>query len=235
MNKERYLQKIKKLLNKAKSNSSAEESATALRMAQTLMREHGLGEADVEFIDISESLTRGAPDNAIKPTCYTSMLLTLICKAFGVEAILDWRYTARGIPVRIVRFYGPAERPEVAAYAFDVLSRQLRKARADFIGGLRKNMKPSTKTGRADNYCEAWVNGVWNNLQAFACTEAETTLIQAYRAKHYSNLGKAEPREAAKVRGSDESRYLGYRDGQKVTLRHGVGGSGDGPALIGRG
>lgn len=235
MNKERYLQKIKKLLNKAKCNSSSEEAATALRMAQTLMREHGLDETSVEFTDISEAFTKGAPDNARKPTRYTVILLTLIRNAFGVEAILDWRYTARGIPVRIVRFYGPAERPEVAAYAFDVLARQLRKARADFIGGLRKNIKPSTKTSRADNYCEGWVNAVWRTVKAFACTEAETTLMQAYYAKRYSDLNKAEMREAKKVRGSDESRYMGYLDGKNVKLHHGVGGSSDSPALIGKG
>lgn len=234
MNKERYLQKIKKLLNKAKCNSSSEEAATALRMAQTLMREHGLDEASVEFTDISEALTKGAPDNARKPTRYTAMLLTVIRNAFGVEAILDWRYTARGIPVRIVRFYGPAERPEVAAYAFDVLARQLRKARADFISGLRKNIKPSTKTSRADNYCEGWVNAVWRTVKAFACTEAETTLMQAYFEKRYGNLNKTGMREAKKVRGSDESHYAGYLDGKNVKLHHGVGGSSDSPALIGR-
>ncbi|EED3050039.1 DUF2786 domain-containing protein [Salmonella enterica subsp. enterica serovar Virchow] len=234
MNKERYLQKIKKLLNKAKCNSSSEEAATALRMAQTLMREHGLDEASVEFTDISEALTKGAPDNARKPTRYTAMLLTVIRDAFGVEAILDWRYTARGIPVRIVRFYGPAERPEVAAYAFDVLARQLRKARADFISGLRKNIKPSTKTSRADNYCEGWVNAVWHTVKDFTCTEAEITLMQAYFEKRYGNLNKAGMREAKKVHRSDESRHMGYLDGKNVRLHHGVGGSSDSPALIGR-
>ncbi|SPW34038.1 Protein of uncharacterised function (DUF2786) [Edwardsiella tarda] len=35
MNKEKYLQKIKKLLNKARNNSSEHEAAAALRMAQS--------------------------------------------------------------------------------------------------------------------------------------------------------------------------------------------------------
>ena len=48
-NKEKYLQRIKKLLAMARNNSSAEEAALALSRAQKLMAEHKLNESDVDF------------------------------------------------------------------------------------------------------------------------------------------------------------------------------------------
>ncbi|EPB3939289.1 DUF2786 domain-containing protein, partial [Yersinia enterocolitica] len=42
MNKEKYLAKIKKLLNLAKHSTNPNEAANAMSQAQNLMREHGL-------------------------------------------------------------------------------------------------------------------------------------------------------------------------------------------------
>ncbi len=46
MNKEKYLAKIKKLLNLAKRSANPNEAANALRQAQNLMREHRLSTTD---------------------------------------------------------------------------------------------------------------------------------------------------------------------------------------------
>ncbi|MFH2945325.1 DUF2786 domain-containing protein, partial [Enterobacter roggenkampii] len=48
-NKEKYIQRIKKLLAMARNNSSAEEAALALRRAQRLMETHKLTEADADL------------------------------------------------------------------------------------------------------------------------------------------------------------------------------------------
>ena len=47
-NKEKYIQRIKKLLAMARNNSSVEEAALALRRAQRLMETHKLTEADAD-------------------------------------------------------------------------------------------------------------------------------------------------------------------------------------------
>ncbi|EKS7778672.1 DUF2786 domain-containing protein [Edwardsiella piscicida] len=236
MNKEKYLQKIKKLLNKARNNSSEHEAAAALRMAQKLMREHGVGATDVELMDITSADSKGAPSDADKFPNYVAILTRAIFDAFGIEGVISWRYTASGQPKRIVKFYGPNERPEVAAYAFDVLSRQLCRARAEFINKMRKSIKATTKTARADAYCEAWVMGVHANLTAFACTEAEKTLMAAYKARHFASASDTSGRAAKKAHGTDDAFYSGYFDGRQVELHQGVGGAGQSasPAQIGR-
>ncbi|MGX4971531.1 DUF2786 domain-containing protein [Enterobacter kobei] len=60
-NKEKYIQRIKKLLAMARNNSSAEEAALALRRAQRLMETHKLTEADADLMDINEASTQKAP------------------------------------------------------------------------------------------------------------------------------------------------------------------------------
>ncbi|QPR28218.1 DUF2786 domain-containing protein [Edwardsiella hoshinae] len=236
MNKEKYLQKIKKLLNKARNNSSEHEAAAALRMAQKLMREHGVGATDVELMDITTANSKGAPSDAVKFPNYVALLANAIFDAFGIEGVISWRYTASGQPKRIIKFYGPNERPEVAAYAFDVLSRQLCRARAEFISGMRKNIKSATKTARADAYCEAWVVGVRDSLTAFACTEAEKTLMAAYKARYFASAPEASGRAVKKAKGVDDAFYAGYFDGRQVELHQGVGSAGRAasPAQIGR-
>ncbi|GAB1440536.1 hypothetical protein MASR2M36_33210 [Providencia sp.] len=129
-NKERYLQKIKKLLNKARNNSSAEEAATALRMAQKLMQEHNLSESDVALSDVTEYEAHRTPSNAAKPPQYMLSLIGVISKAFGVRHYLSWHGITK--VRRSVVFYGIEERPQIACYAFEVLSRQLSKGRTEY-------------------------------------------------------------------------------------------------------
>ncbi|MDM9306760.1 DUF7168 domain-containing protein, partial [Klebsiella quasipneumoniae] len=68
-------------------------------------------------------------------------------------------------------------------YAFDVLSRQMVKARRTFIGSLRKNIKPATKTARADQFCEGWAEGAYQAIEPFVVTETERTLMANFLAK----------------------------------------------------
>ena len=41
------------------------------------------------------------------------------------------------------------------------LARQLGKARREYLAGLNKRMKTTTKTTRADLFCEGWCRAVW--------------------------------------------------------------------------
>ncbi|WP_347253483.1 DUF2786 domain-containing protein [Leminorella grimontii] len=181
MNKEKYLQKIKKLLNLARRSTNPHEAANA------------------------------------------------ISQAFGVRCYYSFRYTGyRGIPKRIVIFYGPAERPQIAAYTFDVLSRQMMAARREYIGTMRKNIKPETKTARADTFCESWVHGAYEVLQEFAVTQPEEALMEAYHARMTeTGMKTGESRAAKKCRGADHAAVSGYASGLTAKLGHAIGGSSD--------
>lgn len=219
-NKEKYLSKIKKLLNLARKSTNASEAASAMRQAQNLMRAHKLTTQDIDLMEISEASSKGAPSNAIKIPGYMQLLIGIIRHAFGVKSYLSWQ-----ISKRTVVFYGPDERPQIAAYAFDVLTRQMMSARREFSAGQRKSIKRTTRSGRADAFCEAWVHGAYQVIEAFTVTPAEKGLMAAYYKKISGDLVSATVRPAKKVRGDDGARHAGYVAGTNARLSHGVDGS----------
>lgn len=226
-NKEKYLQRIKKLLAMARNNSSAEEAALAMSRAQKLMSEHKLNEHDVDVMDINEASTQKAPSHAEKMPEYMAILAEMVARVFGVKfytshGIEQWGQPAR----RTIHYYGPDERPQIAAYSFEVLGKQLVKARREYIATMRKNIKPATKVARADTFCSAWVNGAYAVVSDFIVTEAETALIEAYREKKLSQgMETREPRKPGKARGTDNAEMLGYSAGRNAQLHHAVSGA----------
>ncbi len=77
------------------------------------------------------------------------------------------------------------------------------KARRTFISSLRKNIKPSTKTARADQFCEGWTEGAHQAIEPFIVTETEETLMANFLAKmkKEQELSDLKPREAKKMPG----------------------------------
>lgn len=224
---EKYLAKIKKLLNLARRSSNSHEAATALNQAQALMRKHKLSQNDVDLMDITRKASKGAPSHAQSIPRYMTFLGQLICRAMGVNCYYSFqRNFMNGQKQNTVIFFGPDERPEIAAYAFDVLSRQMVKARRTFIGSLRKNIKPATKTARADQFCEGWAEGAYQAIESFVVTETEKTLMANFLAKlkKEQDLSDLTPREAKKCRGDQDAAEAGFNEGLKARLNHGVSG-----------
>ncbi|PLY35978.1 hypothetical protein F164LOC_17145 [Pectobacterium carotovorum] len=237
MNNEKYLNKIKKLLNLARRSTNTNEAANAMSQAQAMMRQHGLTENDVDLMAINEADSKASPSKAQKTPKYMAGLMQLICDAFGVQSYLSFKRDFLGGRQNTVIFYGPNERPQIAAYAFDVLARQMMKARREFSAGQRKSIKPSTKIARADSFCEGWVLGVWQVVDSFVVSDTEATLISAYHHKLQQCIGikTREVRDAKKARGAEDSRYEGYIVGKNASLHHAVNGSGTvAPARIGK-
>ncbi len=234
-NKEKYLQRIKKLLAMARNNSSAEEAALAMSRAQKLMSEHKLNEHDVDVMNINEAATQKASSHAEKMPEYMAFLAEMVARVFGVKFYTShgsdhWNKPAK----RTIHYYGPDERPQIAAYSFEVLGKQLAKARREYIATMRKNIKPATKIARADTFCSAWVNGAYAVVSDFVVTEAETTLIEAYRERKLSKGMKTlEPRKPGKARGTGDAEIQGYSQGRNAQLHHAVSGSSTQTTLIG--
>ena len=235
MNKEKYLAKIKKLLNLAKRSSNPSESSNAMSQAQNLMRKYNVSLTDVDLMEINEARSKGAPSDAQKVPVYMAHLAAVIGFAFGVKFYVTYRYTERvGIPKRVVVFYGPNERPQIAAYAFDVLSRQLVRARSEYIGAMRKGIKAATKTARADTFCESWVSGAYQVIDNFVITEPEQTLMEAYQTRMKENGGLSDgvTRSAKACRGQSEAEYAGYLAGRNARLNQAVSGDSVQPLMI---
>lgn len=220
MDKQKILDKIKKCLALSKS-ANEHEAAQALKQAQALMRMHNISDADIELADISEI---GVKCANILPVWQQALIL-LCAQAFGVQA-----YGHRNFSGNHAQFYGFDNRPELAAYAYEVLLRQIRAARREYMKtALSRVRNTRNKTYRADEFCAGWVSSVRQKVQAFACTEKEEGLMKQYQDK----LGELKTAKARRVNPSTSSlknqalfdRLRGEVAGEKAELNHGVGGA----------
>lgn len=212
----RILDKIKKLMALAGSNNP-HEAANALRKAQLLMQQYQLSEADVELSDIAEHSAALVNTSKTQPQ-WSLNLLAMIQQAFGVTAYF------RTYRERRCFFVGYQDRAEIAAYCYAVLARQLKSARRDFLASLNKRLKATTKTARADLFCEGWVSGVYQQVRDLVPSEKEQALVAQYMSQKHSGMTSAKGREAKATKRDQDAGFLGFIAGKQVKLNAGVGG-----------
>lgn len=216
-NNEKTLAKLKKLLSLSKSNNP-HEAALALQRARKLMDAFNITSEDVALSDIGEEISEYWPVGAMKPPCYMLGLLTIIQDAFGVKSLI-----LQGIKNR-VSFYGLKERTALAAYTYDVLGRQLIRARRDYISQQNKRIKTSTKSRRGDKFAEGWIIAVLGEIEKLAMTAREEVFCQRWLEKKYTRHETISGRDARNVRGADKALNQGYQEGRQVQLHQPVDG-----------
>lgn len=153
----RLVKLVRKLLELARSNSNAHEAGLALARAQKLMAKYGISELEANLSSIQTAPSQGAPSEAQKLPEWMISMVWAVSRAFGCRPYFSWRDTPSG-QRRNVTFYGFSERPAVAAYAFDVLSRQLKESTADYLKTQNSRLKLSTRravSGRLGAWCTA--------------------------------------------------------------------------------
>lgn len=226
--RDKIIDKIKKCLALSAS-SNEHEAEAALRQARKLMEAHGVSELDVQAAEAEERRTKAGAER--QPANWEAMLAGKIGDAFGCRVIFagswkggEWCYIGCGAA------------PEVAQYAFAVLLRQARRARAEHIKTRLKRCKAATKTRRADLFSEGWVRGVVSAITTFAGGEQQATAIDAYVGKHYPALGdlKARDRNDGRktLRDHEYDDYVaGGRAGRDAQINRGVGGMSERKAL----
>lgn len=218
----KHIDKIKKLLRLAKS-ANEHEAAAAMSRAQALMQQHGLSSESPELSDVCTGEIH-SKFKAKKPTNYFACLSTMVAEAFGCRVHFNWNCFKGGY---VVTFTGHNERPDVASYAYEVLERQLIKARKAFISTLNKRIKASTKTSRADLFCEGWVGSVRTKVKAFALSDSESQQIDTYMKQAHPDLKTGDTRKASTKNargGADDALWAGHLAGKAAELNHGVNG-----------
>lgn len=219
MSQQRILAKIKKLMAMVE-RGNPHESANAMKKVQALMAEHQLSSEDVALSGIDTAKVKAANSSDRQPK-WSNMLVGVVQKAFGVEVIFSPRQVLASAQME---FIGPAERVEIASYVYTVLARQLKAARGQFITTLNKRLKASTKTARADLFCEGWCNGVWHKVIALVPTEQESQLVAQYIEKHYPDLTTSKSREAKATKRDQSASLQGWNAAKQVELNAGVAG-----------
>jgi len=220
---EKILEKIKKCLRLAQS-SNANEAAAALRQAQKLMDIHGISATDVQASDIESYSTKSG--TGMNPPSYVASLANIIALAFGANWLYRKSYDL-GRWVGSVEYYGCNGSAEVCGYAFEVLSRQLKRDRTKYLAKLSKSLKRATKMRRGDLYASAWVHVVSKQITPHTRTSAESDAIKAYESARFRNgltTSKAKDRTAGMRPGDGKAIHQGLQDGSKIQFHQGVKG-----------
>lgn len=222
-NRDKIIDKIKKCLALSAS-SNEHEAAAALRQARKLMEAHGISDLDMQAAEAEER--RAKSSVTAKPAAWESTLAHRVADAFGCRLIFAAGYWARRAEWM---FIGCGAAPEVAQYAFTVLLRQVKRARAEHIKANLKRCKSATKTRRADLFCEGWVRSVAGKIAAFASSEKQSAAIDAFVAVRYpelSNLVTANRNDGRKLRDHEYGDLVaGGLAGRDAQLNRGMGGA----------
>nr|WP_314710621.1 DUF2786 domain-containing protein [uncultured Comamonas sp.] len=224
MTRDEALKKIQKCLALAASPEQ-HEAAAALRQAQKLMEQFGLSECDVSLADVHEHKQKAPSAPLVR---WESALASLVAEAFGCEfftttgkVLVQHLFAYRN--TRDFVFVGLGVAPEIAGYAFDVLSRQCSKDRRSYIGRQSKNCKPKTKVARGDLYAEGWVSGVRGKLQAFAGTPSNEALIRQYMSTKYSEMSDEKTKDRTTGKNVTPTDFgHGYQAGRAADIHHGL-------------
>lgn len=219
MNKKAAIEKIKKCL--ALSNSDNEhEAENALRQAQLLMEKYNIDDEDMLAAEATEAHAKSGAQN--KPAEWEWQLASTIASLFGCEYFFSNNYRGKGD----FKFIGCGLAPEIASYAFAVLFRQCKKARANYIKTKLKRCKTSTKTKRADLFRKGWIITATKKVNKLATTERQQEAMQSYLAKHYPSLVPVKPKKSKKGNASKRDMsdfYAGWDQGSDAVLNQGMG------------
>ena len=220
--REKIIDKIKKCLALS-SSSNEHEAAAALRQAEKLMEQHGVSDLDMQAAEANEKRARSGAMK--RPANWETVLAAKIADAFGCQMIFAYDWKGYGEWV----FIGTGAAPEVAEYAFRVLFRQGKNARAEHIKYRLRRCKQGTKTRRADLFSEGWVRAVTSLIKTFSGGESKPEAIDAYMASHYPALGELKTHDRngdRKLRPHEETDYWHGRDsGRDAQLNRGMGGA----------
>jgi hypothetical protein len=220
MDNNKIMDKIRKCLALSQS-ANEHEAAAALRQAKKLMEAHNISTDDVKAAEVSEA--RAKAGTRAKPVSWETYLAQTVGAVFNCMIIFG-----SGSSEGRWMFIGVGTNPEVAQYAFLVLFRQLKKARAEYIKTNLKRCKQVSKTRRADQYCAGWVSAVRSvALGQFFPKNPDQAAIDAYNVKHHPKVidcASIDRNEKGGKRDYGDT-FAGYLQGQKASLHRGVGGT----------
>lgn len=238
----KILGKIKKCLALSAS-SNENEAATALRQAQKLMAEYGVTEATLVGAEVG---TAKAQSTACKnPAGWESMLCNTLSKAFACEVILiPGKFNSRtGCNEKLAEFMyiGLQHQASTAAYAHDVLRRQIVKARVAYLAewtarmacmtNFYRSFRLADKIAAGETFSRGFVSNVARQVSAVGGLAPQ--VLTAITDRKRQELGGEGEVGATTKRGYDAGAYVaGQAAGGNAQLHRGVDGSA-GAAQIG--
>ncbi|MFC1235605.1 DUF2786 domain-containing protein [Vibrio sp. DW001] len=220
MDKQKALKKIAKCLELGNS-ANVNEAAQAIKMAHRLMIKYGLDKDDIEFIKMGKTQS-----THLLPTSISSTILRVIRginTKFGVEAVL---LNHKGL--KRVEFIGEADRAIFAAFAFDIIYREMNEHTGQFRNSFSGTGTSNTEvTRRVNSFVSGWVEGALEKLPEIAPDDDSNNKINNYIDREFKNIDretfKQQLRDAMKNITKDYE--VGLKKGRKLSVNRPVDGA----------
>ncbi|EET22440.1 TPA: DUF2786 domain-containing protein [Vibrio cholerae] len=220
MDKQKALKKIAKCLELGNS-ANINEAANAIKMAHNLMLKYGLDKDDIEFIKMGKTQS-----THLLPTAISSGILRVIRginTRFGVEAVL---LNHKGL--KRVEFIGEADRAIFAAFAFDIIYREMNEQTGQFRNSFAGTGTSSLEvTRRVNSFVSGWIEGALEKLPIITPDEDSMNKINSYIDKEFENIDretfKQQLREAMK--NLTEDYETGLKKGRRVSVNRPIHGA----------
>ncbi len=218
--KRKALKKIAKCLELGNS-ANINEAAAAIKMAQTLMRKYGLDQEDIDFISMGKTTSE-----TLLPSSISDAVLKIIRginTRFGVECVLT---NHKGL--KKAEFIGDANRAIFAAFAFDIVYREMNEHTGQFRNSFAGTGTSQTELNRRlQSFTFGWLEGAMAKLPNIAPDVDNEKKMKDYIDSQFKNIDretfKQQLRDAMK--GITDDYEKGMKKGKQVSVNRPVSGA----------
>ncbi|MBC7004918.1 DUF2786 domain-containing protein [Photobacterium sp. BZF1] len=217
--KRKALKKIAKCLELGNS-ANVNEAAQAIKMAHRLMLKYGLEQDDIEFIQMGKTKTQ-----TLLPADISQQILKIIRginRKFGVECVLT---NHKGL--KQAEFIGVAERAIFAAFAFDVMYREMNQQTGQFRNSFQGTGTSNAEvTRRVSSFLAGWLEGALEKLPELNTDDDHDKRMTNFIDKEFENLDretfKKQLQEAMNALTDDYEK--GMKKGRSISVNRPVAG-----------
>ena len=217
--KRKALKKIAKCLELGNS-ANVNEAAQAIKMAHRLMLKYGLEQDDIEFIQMGKTKTK-----TLLPADISQQILKIIRginRRFGVECVLT---NHKGL--KQAEFIGVAERAIFAAFAFDVMYREMNQQTGQFRNSFQGTGTSNAEvTRRVSSFLAGWLEGALEKLPELNTDDDHDKRMTNFIDKEFENLDretfKKQLQEAMNALTDDYEK--GMKKGRSISVNRPVAG-----------
>ncbi len=220
--KHKALKKIAKCLELSNS-SNINEAAQAIKMAQNLMRKYGLDQDDIEFIKMGQTIAK-----TLLPASINKNILKIIRginTRFGVECVLT---NHKGL--KKAEFIGDAERSIFAAFAFDIVYREMNEHIGQFKNSLQgSGASQAEVVKRTQAFTFGWLEGALEKLPTIAPEDLNNGKMKNYIDKQFENIDRDTFKQTIKqpTINITNDYEKGMKKGQEVKISQPISGQKD--------
>ncbi|CAM3586307.1 hypothetical protein VA7868_04303 [Vibrio aerogenes CECT 7868] len=220
MDKEKALKKIAKCLELGNS-ANVNEAASAIKMAHRLMLKYGLNTDDIEFIKMGKTQS-----SHLLPTQINNNILRIIRginTRFGVEAVL---LNHKGL--KRVEFIGEADRAIFAAFAFDVIYREMNEQSGQFRNSFAGSGTSNAEVvRRVNSFISGWIEGALEKLPIISPDKDAGNKINNYIDREFKNVDRETFKKQLKeaMKNLTEDYETGLKKGRKISVNRPIDGA----------